>query len=55
MLKFGSENKRTYRDCRVYSAGNGKKIKFTVGVKNRKRDRALWVRDVLNQLSTNTQ
>jgi hypothetical protein len=37
MRAYGS--KRCYHDCRVYQAGNGKKIKFVVGVKNRKHDR----------------
>lgn len=37
MKAFGS--KRTYHDCRVYRAGNGKKILFTVGVKSRKSGR----------------
>ena len=38
MRAFGS--KRTYHDdCRVYQAGNGKKILFTVGVKSRKAGR----------------
>jgi hypothetical protein len=37
MKAFGA--KRTYHDCRVYQAGNGKKILFTVGVKNRKLGR----------------
>ena len=39
MKAFGS--KRCYHDCRVVQAGNGKKIKFTVGVKNRKSGRKL--------------
>ena len=37
MKAFGS--KRTYRDCRVYRAGNGKKILFTIGVKSKKSGR----------------
>ena len=31
--------RRTYHNCRVYQAGHGKKIRFTVGVKNRKAER----------------
>lgn len=31
--------KRTLHDCRVYQAGNGKKILFTTGVKNKKLGR----------------
>jgi hypothetical protein len=37
MKAFGS--KRAYHDCRVYRAGNGKKILFTVGVKSKKAGR----------------
>jgi hypothetical protein len=37
MKAFGS--KRCLHDCRVVKAGNGKKIKFTVSVKNRKAGR----------------
>jgi hypothetical protein len=37
MKAFGS--KRTYHDCRVYRAGNGKKILFTTGVKSKKSGR----------------
>jgi hypothetical protein len=37
MRAFGS--KRTYHDCRVYRAGNGKKILFTVDVKSKKSGR----------------
>ena len=51
MLQFGIENKRTYHDCRVYSAGHGKKIKFTIVAKNRKADRKHWIADALDQLS----
>ena len=51
MLQFGSANKRTYHNCRVYSAGQGKKIKFKFGVKNRKSDRKCWIADALVQLS----
>jgi hypothetical protein len=39
MKAFGS--KRCYHDCRVVQVGNGKKIKFTVGVKSRKSGRKL--------------
>lgn len=51
MLQFGIENKRTYHDCRVYSAGHGKKIKFKIVAKNRKADRKHWIADALVQLS----
>jgi len=37
MKAFGS--KRCYHDCRVYRAGFGKKILFTIGVKSRKSGR----------------
>jgi hypothetical protein len=37
MKAYGS--KRTYHDARVVQAGNGKKIKFTTGVKSRKQGR----------------
>lgn len=40
MKAFGNV-KRTYHDCRVYRAGSGKKILFTVGIKNRKAGRIL--------------
>ena len=39
MRAYGS--KRCYHDCRVVQAGNGKKIKFTVGVKSRKSGRKI--------------
>jgi hypothetical protein len=37
MKAYGS--KRCYHACRVVQAGNGKKIKFVVGVKSRKSGR----------------
>ena len=37
MRAYGS--KRGYHNCRVVQAGDGKKIKFTVGVKSRKSGR----------------
>ena len=40
MKAFGA-TKRTYHDCRVYQAGSGKKVKFTVGIKNRKLGRKM--------------
>ena len=39
MRAYGS--KRSYHLCRVVQAGNGKKIKFTVGVKSRKSGRKI--------------
>ena len=35
MKPFGS-TKRTYHDVRITQAGRGRKIKFTIGIKNRK-------------------
>jgi hypothetical protein len=32
-------NKRCLHDCRVYRAGDGRKIKYTVGVKSKKYGR----------------
>lgn len=46
MRMFGTECKRTYHECRVVAAGFGKKIKFTVGVKNRKIGRTNWVKEL---------
>lgn len=37
MKAFGSV--RTFRDVRVFQAGRGKKIKFTIGIKSRKAGR----------------
>lgn len=38
MRAFGNI-KRTYHECKVYRAGFGKKVRFTIGIKNRKAER----------------
>lgn len=50
MKAYGSENKRTRHDCRVYRAGGGRKILYTVGVKARKAARRCGKRDVVLEL-----
>lgn len=45
MRAFGTAHKRTRHDCRVYRAGNGRKILYTVGVKARKAGRR-WAWEV---------
>lgn len=52
MQMFGSEVKRTYHECRVVAAGFGKKIKFTVGVKNRKIGRTTWVKEIQSYIES---
>lgn len=52
MRMFGSEGKRTYHDYRVVAAGFGKKIKFTVGVKNRKIGRPTWVKEIQSYIES---
>ena len=50
MRAYGS--KRCYHDCRVTQAGNGKKIKFTIGVKSRKNGRKSNFKEQYNEVKT---